>query len=327
VGGIDHEYFKFDHVRSSTKRQVGSTFKPILYAAALESGIGPCSYISAQKSVYTNMDDWTPENSSNDTYDRKYSMEGGLSNSVNTVSVKLIEQTGVPKAIAVAKRMGISSELPAVPSIALGTPSISVEEMVSAYSVFANGGMYNAPKYLLAITDQSGKVLKDFNDDIKSRRAISKETAQMMIHMLQSVVTSGTGSSLRTKFGLTNDLAGKTGTTQSNVDGWFIGITPSLVIGSWVGADDPRLHFRTTALGQGAATALPIVAKFIQLSNRDKNVKDLMQRQFEPISDELLSRLDCAPSKSNLNFFQKIFKKKKKVKVAKFRRKKNREPS
>jgi penicillin-binding protein 1A len=325
VGGIDHEYFKYDHVRESTKRQVGSTFKPIVYGAAIESGIGPCSYISARKTVYTNMDDWAPENSNENTYDRKYSMEGGLSGSVNTVSVKLIEQAGVGNAIAIARKMGIKSKLPAVPSIALGTPSISVEEMVAAYSVFANNGNYSKPRYLLAIADREGQLLSDFKTDEKPLRAISRETALMMIHMLQSVVTSGTGSSLRTKYGLTNDIAGKTGTTQSNVDGWFMAITPDLVIGSWVGADDPRLHFMTTALGQGAATALPIVAKFIQRANNDAHLRGIMNQRFDPLPQNVLDKLDCAESKSDLNLFQRIFKKKKKVKVARFKIKKSRE--
>jgi penicillin-binding protein 1A len=326
VGGINHGYFKYDHVRESTKRQVGSTFKPILYAAALESGISPCDYISARKTVYSNMEDWTPENTSDETYDKKYSMEGGLAGSVNTVSVKLIEETGVNKAIEVAKRMGIKSKLPPVPSIALGTPSISVFEMVNAYSVLANQGIYVEPRFITTIADKSGNVLERFKSSNGSQ-AVSKETARMMIDMLQSVVSSGTGASLRTRYGLTNDLAGKTGTTQSNVDGWFIAITPHLVTGCWVGADNPQLHFQTTALGQGAATALPVIATFIQKANKDKNLRSMMFAKFEPLPDYLADKMNCAPSKSNLNIFQKIFKKKNKVKVAKFKRRKTREPS
>jgi penicillin-binding protein 1A len=149
----------------------------------------------------------------------------------------------------------------------------------------------------------------------------------MMIHMMQSVVSAGTGSSLRTKYGLTNDIAGKTGTTQSNVDGWFIAISPRLVVGAWVGADDPKMHFRSTALGQGAATALPIVAKFFQQANRDPELKKVLFARFAPLPEELADMMDCAPSKSNLNIFQKIFKKKKKVKVARFKGKKSKEPS
>jgi penicillin-binding protein 1A len=148
---------------------------------------------------------------------------------------------------------------------------------------------------------------------------LSKESAQMMVHMLKSVVSEGTGSSLRTRFGIQNEVAGKTGTTQLNVDGWFMAITPRLVIGSWVGADDPRLRFRSTTLGQGSATALPITALFLQQLNRDETLRDITRARFNPLSARLLEELDCKSSKSNLNIFERIFKKKKKTKVTKFR--------
>ena len=319
VGGIDHRFFQYDHVRPGTKRQVGSTLKPLLYAAALEKGIGPCTYISARKTEYSNVDKWTPENTNDETYDRKYSMEGGLSGSVNTVSVKLLEKTGIKDAISVVRKMGITSELPAVPSLALGTPSISMMEMVGAYATLANEGVYVKPRYLLAIADQRGNVLELMETDERPARALSKESSQMMVHMLKSVVSEGTGSSLRTRFGIQNDVAGKTGTTQLNVDGWFMAITPRLVIGSWVGADDPRLRFRSTTLGQGSATALPITALFLQHVNRDETLRDITRARFNPLSARLLEELDCKSSKSNLNIFERIFKKKKKTKVTKFR--------
>ncbi|MDQ2656441.1 MAG: transglycosylase domain-containing protein [Bacteroidota bacterium] len=320
VGGIDHRFFQYDHVRPGTKRQVGSTLKPILYTAALEKGIGPCTYISAGKTEYTNLDDWTPENTDQETYDRKYSMEGGLSGSVNTVSVKLLEKTGIDDAIDIARKMGITSDLPAVPSLALGTPSISMMEMVGAYGTLANGGVYTSPRYILAIADRHGNILEKIKaEDDEPVRAVSKESAQMMVHMLKSVVSEGTGSSLRTRFGIHNDVAGKTGTTQLNVDGWFMAMTPHLVIGSWVGADDPTLHFRSTSLGQGAATALPITAYFLEKVNHDKTLREISQARFSPLSAELLEELDCKTYKSDLNIFQRIFKKKKKTKVKKFR--------
>jgi penicillin-binding protein 1A len=320
VGGIDHRFFQYDHVGPGTKRQVGSTLKPILYSAALEQGIGPCSYISARKTEYANMDAWTPENTDEETYDRKYSMEGGLSGSVNTVSVKLLEKTGIKNAISLARKMGITSELPAVPSLALGTPSISMMEMVGAYSTLANNGIYVKPRYLVAITDRGGKLLEKIEvEDEQPVRALTKESAQMMVHMLRSVISEGTGSSLRTRFGIQNDVAGKTGTTQLNVDGWFMAITPKLVIGTWVGADDPRLHFKSTTLGQGAATALPITALFLQQVNQDRSLSDISRARFPSLSPQLLAELDCKTSKSNLNIFERIFKKKKKTKVKKFR--------
>lgn len=321
VGGIDNKYFKYDHVRENTKRQVGSTLKPLLYAAALEKGVNPCSYISARQESYTNLGGWTPANTHEESYEQKYSMEGGLAGSVNTVSVKLLEKTGINTAIALVRRMGIKSDLPAVPSLALGTPAISVVEMVNAYSVLANQGIHHEPSYLVSIADRNGELLQKFKKEEKPTRALSKESTQMMVQMLQSVVSEGTGSALRSRYGITNDVAGKTGTTQSNVDGWFIAIMPKLVIGTWVGADDPAMHFRSTALGQGAVTALPIVAKFIQKSNSDRALAPVMRARFPELPAQLSSQLDCKRSKSNKNFLEKIFapKKKKGVKVTKYK--------
>ncbi len=169
VGGIDHEFFQYDHVRESTKRQIGSTFKPIVYAAALERGVDPCEYVSGRQTSYSNMEDWTPQNSSTDSYDKKYSMEGGLAGSVNTVSVKLLEKAGIDYAIETANKMGIKSDLPNVPSIALGSPNISILEMVSAYGVFANDGQYVKPAFVTSITDNHGEVLEKFEDDAGTR--------------------------------------------------------------------------------------------------------------------------------------------------------------
>lgn len=319
VGGIDYEFFQYDHVRESTKRQIGSTFKPIVYAAALERGVDPCEYISARQTAYTNVEDWTPQNSNAESYDKKYSMEGGLAGSVNTVSVKLLEKTGIAQTIATANKMGIKSHLPNVPSIALGSPSISMMEMVSAYGVFANHGKYVEPIFITKIVDNQNNVLENFDVKRETVQALSGATSDMMIHMLKRVVNEGTGSSLRARYGLQNDIAGKTGTTQANADGWFIGITPKLVIGAWVGADDPRMHFRSTALGQGSATALPIVAKLLQYANKDKNLNPITRAKFNPISEDLLNRLNCDLSRSDRNFFQRLFKLKKGVKEKKFK--------
>jgi penicillin-binding protein 1A len=319
VGGIDHRFFQYDHVRPETRRQVGSTLKPVLYAAALEEGISPCTYISARKTEYTNVDAWTPENTNSETYDRKYSMKGGLSGSVNTVSVRLLEKTGIQDAIAIARKMGITSELPAVPSLALGTPSISMMEMVGAYSTLANDGAFVKPRYLTVITDRKGRILERMEPQEEPQQALSRKSAQMMVHMLRSVVSEGTGSSLRTRYGIQNEVAGKTGTTQLNVDGWFMAITPKLVIGTWVGADDPRLHFRSTALGQGSATALPITALFLQQVNQDKSLSHISRAKFAPVSPEVLDEMDCKTYKSDLNIFEKIFGRKKETKAKKFR--------
>lgn len=318
VGGIDHEFFQYDHVRESTKRQVGSTFKPIVYAAALEEGANPCDYVSGRKTSYTNMEDWTPENTEDDTYDQKFSMEGGLSGSVNTVSVKMLEKAGIGNTIRIAEKMGIKSDLPAVPSLALGTASVSILEMVNAYGVFANRGKYVEPIYITSITDSKGNMLEDFQHESKPFVALSKETSDMMIHMLKRVVNEGTGAGLRSRFGLINDIAGKTGTTQSNTDGWFIGITPRLVVGAWVGGDDPRIHFKSTALGQGASTALPIVGRFLQQMNKEKEFADIASAKFAMLSPSLMSKLDCELSRSDRNFLERIFGRKKDTKQVQF---------
>jgi len=320
VGGIDFQYFQYDHVRESTKRQVGSTFKPIVYAAAIEKGISPCDYTSGRKTSYTNMEDWTPENTSDDSYDQKYSMAGGLAGSVNTVSVKLLERAGISNTISIAHKMGIKSELPAVPSLALGTASISVIEMVGAYGVFANKGQYVDPVLITSITSNEGVILEEFKREARPQEpSLSKETSEIMLHMLKRVVNEGTGSGLRSRYGLTNDIAGKTGTTQANADGWFIGITPKLVMGCWVGADDPAIHFRSTAMGQGATTALPLVAGFLQQVNKDPQFSSVTKAQFPALSNDLAQKLDCDLSRSDRNLLQRIFNRKKGVKEKKFK--------
>jgi penicillin-binding protein 1A len=192
-------------------------------------------------------------------------------------------------------------------------------EMVGAYSVFANKGTYVEPFYITSITSGDGKVLETFKPEGESERAISAETAGLMLQMLKRVVNEGTGSGLRSTYGLTNDIGGKTGTTQSNTDGWFIGITPKLVIGCWVGADDPALHFRRTSTGQGATTALPIVATLLQKVNKDPELRSISAARFAPLSPELMERLDCDLSRSDRNFFQRIFNKKKGTKTTKYK--------
>jgi penicillin-binding protein 1A len=175
------------------------------------------------------------------------------------------------------------------------------------------------PVYITAIADSEGKLLERFTQSDEPVAAVSKETSAMMLHMLRRVVNEGTGASLRTKFGLANDIAGKTGTTQSNTDGWFIAITPRLVVGCWVGADDPRLHFNTTALGQGAATALPVVGRFLQQMNSDPSFTSITRARFTPLTPSQMKKLDCELSKSDRNFLDKLFNRKKGVKQTEFK--------
>lgn len=294
VGGIDHDFFQYDHVNTATKRQVGSIFKPIVFATALEQGISPCELVSASQQTYIDKEGkkWTPRNTQND-YEVEYSMRGALAYSVNTVSVKLIQKAGVDKTMAMARSMGITSEMPDVPSIALGSSSISLMEMTSVYACLANKGVTSHPYYVSTIVDIDGKAFNSVQPKTHGKRVLNEETADVMISMLKSVVNEGTAARLRYQYGVYNDVAGKTGTTQSNADGWFMAMTPKLVVGSWVGADDPRIRFRTTELGQGSSTALPVTAAFFKQINKDPQYKAITDAKFGNIPAPLQSRLQC----------------------------------
>ncbi|HEX8547472.1 MAG TPA: transglycosylase domain-containing protein, partial [Cytophagaceae bacterium] len=248
VGGINHKYFQYDHVNIKAKRQVGSTFKPIVYAGALEQGVSPCEYFPNDKVVYEQYENWSPGNS-NDQYGGEYSMQGGLTHSVNTVSAQVILKAGIGNVIGLAKKMGIESPLEPVPSLSLGTADISLYEMLGAYGTFANRGNYVQPIYLLRIEDNDGNIIANFTEEQEKTKALSTDNNFMMVRMLQNVVNNGTASRLRTQYGLKIPIAGKTGTTQGHADGWFVGFTPALVAGAWVGADDRRIHFRSLDMG------------------------------------------------------------------------------
>ncbi len=294
VGGINHDFFQYDHVRESTKRQVGSIFKPIVFAMAIEKGIGPCELISAERETYVNEEGeaWTPRNSNYD-YDVSYTMRGALAYSVNTVSVKLIGRAGIDNTISLARKLGITSDMEADPSISLGSSSISIMEMTGAYGALANDGILNYPYFIESIQDRRGNVYQDFKPRASGQRALSSETAQLVRHMLRGVVQEGTASRLRWRYHIMNDVAGKTGTTQDNADGWFMAATPHLVIGSWVGADDPRISFRSTYLGQGSNTALPMVAYFLEKINEDKEYEEIANAKFPDLPYSLRKRLNC----------------------------------
>lgn len=308
VGGVNHKYFPYDHVIS--RRQVGSTFKPIVYTAALQNGMTPCQYFSNERSVYENYQDWSPGNSDG-KYDGYYSMKGGLTNSVNTITAKIMMETGIDKVLDLASEMGVNSKLPAVPSICLGAGDISLQEMLTAYTCYANNGRRVDAVSLLRIEDANGKILYEHKDKTSSKSVLDKDIALMMNEMLQGVVENGTGRSLHSKYGLKSQIAGKTGTTQKNADGWFIGYTPHLLAGAWVGADSPKVHFRTTALGQGAHTALPIYGLFMKKVEADKNYNKYTKARFESLSGDKKDFLTCAdyleedPNKSIFDFITK----------------------
>jgi penicillin-binding protein 1A len=220
-------------------------------------------------------------------------MPGALAYSVNTVAVKLIMKAGVENTIRLAQRMGIISKMPPVPSISLGSSSISLLEMATAFSCFANEGKTSLPYFINNIHDLEGNVINDFKPAASGQQVLSKESALLTRSMLQTVVSEGTAARMRYRYQVYNDMGGKTGTTQSNADGWFIGITPTLVMGCWVGADDPRIRFRLTSLAQGSNTALPIAAYFMQQLNKDSQFESVTKAKFNPLPEELRQRMAC----------------------------------
>jgi len=292
VGGIDHQYFKYDHVKST--RQVGSVFKPIVYANALRSGIEPCDYIPNEQVMYAQYEDWSPRNADG-VYGGAYSMEGGLTKSVNTISVDLIMRMGIDSVVDLAHQMGFGHDIPKGPAIALGAVEGSLYDMVQVYGTFANRGIKVEPYYLTRIESSDGETIVEFEHPKPNKRVLPPEESEIMIEMMQSVVDSGTARRLRYNYGLYNDIAGKTGTTQSHADGWFVGFTPNLVAGVWVGGESPRTRFRSLSLGQGANTALPIWGIFMQKVYKDPAFKNLRRASFQDPSLEVFERLNCLP--------------------------------
>lgn len=288
VGGIDYRFFKYDHVKAP--RQTGSTFKPFVYLTALEENIPPNTYYPNQYKVYEEYNNWAPRNSHNE-YEGYYNMKGALAKSINTVSVDVLLEAGIDETIDLAHDLGISTDLPEYPSLALGVASVSLKEMVEAYAGIVNDGVPVKSNYLVKIADKNGKVLHTFTPHIEYDPVVSAENCRTLINMMEEVVNNGTGRGIRNTYKIQGDFAGKTGTTQNNSDGWFIGLTPNLVTGCWVGADDPRVHFRTTALGQGAYMALPIVGKFFYKTYRDGKFSHYANSSFPEPNEEILAML------------------------------------
>jgi len=271
VGGINQRYFQYDHVYNG-KRQVGSTFKPFVYAVAMQEGWSPCTQVpNIPICLQTPSGPWCPDNSSKDYEGAMVPLRSALAHSINRVSAYLIKQFGVQPVINLVRRMGITSPIDAVPSISLGTTDLSVYEMVGAMSTFANKGVFIEPTWITRIEDKNGNLLEDFV--AKKDEAMNEQTAYLVIELMKGVVEGGTATRLRGRYGLTNPIAGKTGTTQNNSDGWFMGLTPDLVTGVWVGCEDRSAHFRSTALGQGANMALPIWGLFMKKVYADPRLK------------------------------------------------------
>ncbi|GIV31268.1 MAG: penicillin-binding protein 1A [Saprospiraceae bacterium] len=292
VGGIDFKFFKYDHVKA--RRQVGSTFKPFVYAVALQQGIEPCERFENELRSYQEWNGWAPRNVDG-KYGGTYSMRGALSQSVNTVAVELIMRTGIEPVRSLARQMGIQSEIPREPGIALGAVDASLYEMVRAFGTFANGGKVPEPWYLVRIENAEGDTLymAPRPDPRKFPQVLDARVSQLMTYLLESVVNRGTAARLRSQYGFGWPVAGKTGTTNNNSDGWFVGYTPRLAFGAWVGASQPIVRFRSTRLGQGAATALPICGKFLYQVYRDNHFRSLRSASFPPLDSTTLQALDC----------------------------------
>jgi penicillin-binding protein 1A len=292
VGGINHKYFQYDHVQIGHARQVGSTFKPFVYALAIQEGYSPCYRLpNVPTTISYDGKEWTPSNSDDKLNGKMLTMQQALANSVNYISAYFMKQFGPQATVDLVRRMGIVSPIEAVPAICLGTPEISVFEMVGANATFANKGTWIEPTFVTRIEDKNGKVLADFVP--KTEEVMSEEKAYVMIQLMKGVVTSGTGVRLRYRYKLNQPMAGKTGTTQNNSDGWFMGITPDLVSGCWVGGEDRSIHFNSTNEGQGASMALPIFAKYMQKVYADKTIK-LTQGDFEKPSKKIDIEMDCS---------------------------------
>ena len=310
VGGMNYRHFQYDMVKKG-KRQIGSTFKPFVYAAAIDQlKISPCdtfpdSQFCIEKYKFGNMEKWCPKNSG-DKYGRTRTLKNSLANSVNTITARLMDRIGPQTVVKLAKDLGIEQRIPVVPSIALGTPDLSVYEMVAAYSTFVNKGVYTKPVFITRIEDKNGTII--YENQPVTRDVLSKEAAYVTINLLEGVTTAGSGTRLRTvgadeynnaykkivtgyPYEFKNPIAGKTGTTQNQSDGWFIGMVPNLVTGVWVGAEDRAIHFEDIAYGQGASMALPIWAIYMKSVYQDSTLL-ISKGSFER-PKRLTIELDC----------------------------------
>ena len=280
VGGPNYKHFKYDQVLQG-KRQVGSTIKPFVYTLAMQEGYSPCYKVPNVSQTFIEKvrgkdgvlkdSTWTPKNSGSTKYDGKMvTLKWGLANSVNNISAWLIKQF-TPQAVAdIIRKMGVKSKIHAVNSVFLGTSELSLYEMVGAYSTFANKGVCVEPLMVTRIEDKNGNVLANFTP--QKSEAISEQTAYLMINLLEGVINNGTGIRLRLTYELLGPIAGKTGTTQNHSDGWFMGMLPNLVTGTWVGAEDRSVHFQELYFGQGATMALPIYALFLEKVYKDSRL-------------------------------------------------------
>ena len=309
VGGVNFKHFQYDMVKQG-KRQVGSTFKPFVYAAAIDQlHLSPCdtfpkSQITIDAFKHGNMKPWSPKNSGSN-YGGFETLKSALANSRNTITARLMNEIGPQPVINLANSLGVEQQIPAVPSIALGTPDLSVYEMVAAYSTFANQGVYTKPVMVTRIEDKNGTILFQYSPETKD--VLSKEVAYVTVKLMEGVTQFGSGQRLRHSaakdqlvykeivtgypYEFKNPIAGKTGTTQNQSDGWFMGIVPNLVTGVWVGGEDRSTHFETITYGQGASMALPIWANYMRSCYEDESL-NISKDEFTTPED-LSIQVDC----------------------------------
>jgi penicillin-binding protein 1A len=309
VGGINYKYFQYDHVGQGA-RQVGSTFKPFVYATAIEQlGMSPCDQMIdgpflMRRGKHHLTSNWEPRNSDG-KYRGMVTLKKALAHSINTISAKLIDKTGPEAVVEMTKKLGVTADIPAQPAIALGAVEITVQEMVGAYSTFANQGVYVKPQFILKIEDKNGSLI--YEPKMESRDVLNRDIAFAVVKLMEGVTEEGSGQRLRYTgggsgynrmtgfpYGFENDIAGKTGTTQNQSDGWFIGMVPNLATGIWVGCEDRSARFRSITYGQGAAMALPVWGLFMKKCYADSELNISKEAFEEP--EESVIKVDCGSS-------------------------------
>lgn len=295
VGGIDFRFLKYDHVKA--RRQIGSTMKPVVYATAIEEGIDPCSFMENQVIIHQEFDNYTPKNV-DARYGGQFTFAGALNRSINVIAVEVGIRAGIRNVINMAQQLGFKGPIPDEPGICLGGFDASLTELLEVYNTLSNRGRRTPVRTVLRIEDRHGNILVDFTREATARpQVLDTTTADMMLQLMKGVVERGTGASARWEYAPQWDLAGKTGTSQDYADGWFVGVTPDLLAGVWVGAESPLIHFRSSAYGQANHTALPIWGRFFRKITQDteKRFDALLKARYPAADKTVRERLDCPP--------------------------------